>query len=122
MLNDVEHSSKRVGLAERWFASFEGQKLDCDIYSIKYGECRQGLINANDTFYPCLSFCSALMDTFTTYKQAIVIFRNVTLTILSESIAFDPHARNGDGMPNSNGTATVLRFGDFGEPGIFFCS
>ena len=59
-----------------------------------------------------LKLCSALMNTFTTYKQAIVIFRNITLTILTESngsfYTFDPHARNHDGMPNSNGTATVL--------------
>jgi len=100
LLNDVEHSSKCVGIAERRFASFEEQKLDCDIYSIKYGERRQGFINANVTRYSCLSLCSALMNTFTTYKQAIVIFRNVSLTILSESngsfYTFDPHARNGD--------------------------
>ena len=30
-------------------------------------------------------------------------------------ITFDPHARNHDGMPNSNGTATVLKFGDLGD-------
>ena len=84
------------------------------------------VINANDTLNPCLSLCSALMNTFTTYKQAIVIFRNITLTILTESngsfYTFDPHARNHDGMPNSNGTATVLKFGDLGELGPFLCS
>ena len=59
-------------------------------------------------------------------RQAIVIFRNITLTILTESnglfYTFDPHARNHDGMPNSNGTATVLKFGDLGELGTFLCS
>ena len=94
--------------------------------SINYEKRLQGLINANDTLNPCLSLCSALMNTFTTYKQAIVIFRNITLTILTESngsfYTFDPHARNHDGMPNSNGTATVLKFGDLGEPRPFLCS
>ena len=98
------------------------EQLDCD--SINYEKRLQGLINANDTLNPCLSLCSALMNTFTTYKQAIVIFRNITLTILTESngsfYTFDPHARNHDG--NSNGTATVLKFGDLGELGTFLCS
>ena len=109
LLNNVEHSSKCFGPTERRFAGYEEQ-LDCDIYSINWllgytmtSEKRlQGLINANDTLNPCLSLCSALMNTFTTYKQAIVIFRNITLTILTESngsfYTFDPHARNHDGM------------------------
>ena len=125
LLNNVEHSSKRFGPTERRFAGYEEQ-LDCDIYSINYEKRLQGLINANDTLNPYLSLCSALMNTFTTYKQAIVIFRNITLTILTESngsfYTFDPHARNHDGMPNSNGTATVLKFGDLGELGPFLCS
>ena len=120
LLNNVEHSSKCFGPTERRFAGYEEQ-LDCDIYSINNDKRLQGLINANDTLNPCLSLCSALMNTFTTYKQAIVIFRNITLTILTESngsfYTFDPHARNHDGMPNSNGTATVLKFGDLGELG-----
>ena len=111
LLNNVEHSSKCFGPTERRFAGYEEQ-LDCDIYSINYEKRLQGLINANDTLNPCLSLCSALMNTFTTYKQAIVIFRNITLTILTESngsfYTSDPHARNHDGMPNSNGTATAL--------------
>ena len=125
LLNNVEHSSKCFGPTERRFAGYEEQ-LDCDIYSINYEKRLQGLINANDTLNPCLSLFSALMNTFTTYKQAIVIFRNITLTILTESngsfYTFDPHARNHDGMPNSNGTATVLKFGDWGELGPFLCS
>ena len=125
LLNNVEHSSKCFGPTERRFAGYEEQ-LDCDIYSINYEKRLQVLINANDTLNPCLSLCSALMNTFTTYKQAIVIFRNITLTILTESngsfYTFDPHARNHDGMPNSNGTATVLKFGDWGELGPFLCS
>ena len=125
LLNNVEHSSKCFGPTERRFAGYEEQ-LDCDIYSINYEKRLQGLINANDTLNPCLSLCSALMNTFTTYKQAIVIVRNITLTILTESngsfYTFDPHARNHDGMPNSNGTATVLKFGDLGELGPFLCS
>ena len=120
LLNNVEHSSKCFGPTERRFAGYEEQ-LDCDIYSIKYEKRLQGLINANDTLNPCLSLCSALM------KFCIdVIFRNITLTILTESngsfYTFDPHARNHDGMPNSNGTATVLKFGDLGELGPFLCS
>ena len=125
LLNNVEHSSKCFGPTERRFAGYEEQ-LDCDIYSINYEKRLQGLINANDTLNPCLSLCFALMNTFTTYKQAIVIFRNITLTILTESngsfYTFDPHARNHDGMPNSNGTATVLKFGDLGGLGPFLCS
>lgn len=61
LLNNVEHSSKCDGLAEERFTSFEEQKLDCNICSIKYGERRQRLINAiNVILYPCISFCSAL--------------------------------------------------------------
>ena len=112
LLKNVEHSSKCFGPTERRFAGYEEQ-LDCDIYSINYEKRLQGLINANDTLNPSLSLCSALMNTFTTYKQAIVIFRNITLTILTESngsfYTFDPHARNHDGMPNSNGTATEAK-------------
>ena len=125
LLNSVEHPSKCFGPTERRFAGYE-EHLDCDMYGINYEKRLQGLINANDTLNPCLSLCSALMNTFTTYKQAIVIFRNITLTILTESngsfYTFDPHARNHDGMPNSNGTATVLKFGDLGELGTFLCS
>lgn len=58
---NVEHSSKCDCLAEKRFTSFEEQKLDCNIYSIKYGERRQRLINAVIVIlYPCISFCSAL--------------------------------------------------------------
>ena len=93
---------------------------------INYEKRLQGLINANDTLNPCLSLCSALMNTFATYKQAIVIFRNITLTILTETnglfYTFDPLARDHDDMPNSNGTATVLKFGDLGELRTFLCS
>ena len=125
LLNNVEHCSKCFGPTERRFAGYEEQ-LDCDIYSINYEKRLQRLINANDTLNPCMSLCSALMNTFTTKKQAIVIFRNITLTILTESngsfYTSDPHARNHDGMPNSNGTATVLKFGDLDELGTFLCS
>ena len=111
LLNNVEHSSNLIVII---------------IYSINYEKRLQELINANDRLNPCLSLCSALMNTFTTYKHAIVIFRNVTLTILTESngsfYTFDPHARNHNGMPNSNGTATVLKFGDLGELGPLLCS
>ena len=85
LLNNVKHSSKCFGPTERRFAGYEEQ-LDCDIYSINYEKRLQGLINANDTLNPCLSLCSALMNTFTTYKQAIVIFRNITLTILANQM------------------------------------
>ena len=48
------------------------------------------------------------------------------IALLTESngsfYTFDPHAKNHDGMPNSNGTATVLKFGDLGELGTFLCS
>ena len=70
--------SPRIGR----FAGYEEQ-LDCDIYNVNYAKRLQGLMNANDTLNPCLSLCFALMNTFTTYKQAIVIFRNITLTILT---------------------------------------
>ena len=67
LFNNVEHSSKCFGPTERRFAGYEEQ-LDCDIYSINYEKRLQGLINMNDTLNPCLSLCSALMNTFTTYK------------------------------------------------------
>ena len=81
-------------------------------------------MNVNDTIHPCLSFCSALKNIFTTYKQAVAIFRNVTLTSLSESNdsfhTFDPHARDSDDMPNSQ--QLYQNLGDLGEPGTFFSS
>ena len=72
------------------------------------------------------SLCSALVNTFTTYKHAIVILGNATLAIFSESncsfYTFDPHARNSDGMPYSHGTATVLKFGYLSAVGAFLCA
>ena len=96
-ITNDEHSSKCVD--------------NCDIYSLKYGKRRQGMVNVDEYS----SLCSALVNTFTTYKHAIVILRNATLAIFSASdcsfYTFDPHARNSDGMPYSHGTATVLKFG-----------
>ena len=56
-------------------------------------------------------------------KTSTERFKNVRLFCyqFGSFYTFDPHARNHDGMPNSNGTATVLKFGDLGELGTFLC-
>ena len=85
----------------------EEQKLDCDIYRINYGEPRQVLVNSDNTCDPHLTLCSALMDTFATFKHAIVILRNVSVAIFCEPngsfYTFEP-------MPHYNGRETVLKF------------
>ena len=67
---------------------------------------------------------SAFLNTFTTYKHAIVILRYVILAIFSESncsfYTFDPHAKISDDMPYSYGTATVFKFGDLSAVGAFY--
>ena len=47
-------------------------KLDCDICRINYGERWQVLVNSDYTCYPHLTLCSALMNTCTTSKHAIL--------------------------------------------------
>ena len=81
-----------------------------NIHSFKYEKRQQGVVNADESS----SLCSALMNNFTTYKHAIVILRNATLAIFSESkcsfYTFDPHAKNSDRMPYFHGTGTVFKF------------
>ena len=94
-------SSCCLVINDEQFVLSEEHKLDCDIYRINYGERRQVLVNSDNTCDPHLTLCSALMDTFTTFKRAIVILRNVSVAIFCEPngsfYTFEP-------MPHHNGS------------------
>ena len=66
------------------FMLSEKHNLDCDIYGINYGERQQVLVNSDNICDPHVTLCSALMDTSTTFKHAIVILRNVSVAIFGE--------------------------------------
>ena len=112
---------------ESFFLSFDDEqfmlseehKLDCDIYGINYGERRQVLVNSDNICDPQVTLCSALMDTFTTFKHAIVILRNVSVAIFGEP--------NGsfytfESIPHYNGREPVLKFGNLNALETFLCS
>ena len=97
----------------------EEHKLDCDIYRINYGERQQVLVNSDNTCYPRLTLCSALMDTSIAFKHAIIlILRNVSVAIFCEPNGsfyfFEP-------MPHYNGRETVLNFNYIQALDFHFC-
>ena len=84
-----------------------------------YGERRQVLVNSDNICDPQVTLCSALMDTFTTFKHAIVILRNVSVAVFGEP--------NGsfytfESIPHYNGREPVLKFGNLTALETFLCS
>ena len=100
-------SSCCLVINDEQFGLSREDKLDCDVYRINYGERRQVLVNSDNTCDPHLTLCLALMETFTTFKDAIVILRNVSVAIFCEPngsfYTFEP-------MPHYIGRETVLKF------------
>lgn len=108
-----------LSVDDEQFMLSEEHKLDCDIYGINYGERRQVLVNSDNICDPQVTLCSALMDTFTTFKHAIVILRNVSVAIFGEP--------NGsfytfESIPHYNGREPVLKFGNLTALETFLCS
>jgi hypothetical protein len=75
---------------------------------------RQGSIitNEHEVGAPYVNFGSALMNTFTQSKDAILILDGYMMTLMHyiNSYLFDPHARTSFGMFEPNGTAVVFEF------------
>ena len=96
------------------FILSEEHPRDCDIYMINYGRQWHVLVNLDNHCDPHLALCSALMNTFTTYKHAIVIIRNVCIAIFCEPngsfYVFEPSDGNCNGVAHCNERATVFKF------------
>ena len=64
---------------------------------------------------PFVNVGSALMNTFTQSKDAILILDGYMMALMHDINSFfylfDPHARNSFGMSDPNGTAVVYEFG-----------
>jgi hypothetical protein len=80
------------------------------------GKDRQGSIitNEHEVGAPYVNFGSALMNTFTQSKDAILILDGYMMALMHDIncffYLFDPHARNSFGMSDPNGTAVVFEF------------
>jgi hypothetical protein len=87
------------------------------IWYINYGKDRQGSIitNEHEVVAPIVNFGSALMNTFTKSKDAILVLDGYMMALMHDINSFfyffDPHARNYFGMSNPNGTAVVFELG-----------
>ena len=91
---------------------------DTQIWHVKHGQYLQSFIANNDgvetvdTLYVTLH--SALMDTFSQHKYAILILQGYMIGIIFgiDSIfhVFDSHGRDEHGMPNPNGIAVVMSY------------
>ena len=85
----------------------------------------QGLIANNDGLEaidtPYVTLCSALMDTFSQYKYAILILQGYMIGIIfgidSVFYVFDLHGRDEHGMPNPNGIAVVTSYENIDDLG-----
>jgi hypothetical protein len=83
---------------------------------INYGKDRQGSIitNEHEVGAPYVNFGSALMNTLTQSKDAILILDGYMMALMHDINSFfylfDPHARNYFGMSDPYGTAVVFEF------------
>ena len=91
---------------------------DSQIWHVKYGQYLQGLIPNNDGLEaidtPYVTLRSALMDTFSQYKYAILILQGYMIGIIfgidPVFYVFHSHGRDEHGMPNPNGIAVVMSY------------
>ncbi len=93
----------------------EGKSInDLPIWLIKYGKDYQGLIITDrelESHY--YDIHTALLDMFMNYSSAILILEGYMLALMKETnffYLFESHARDFNGMPDSNGTAVVMKF------------
>ena len=94
---------------------------------IKYGKDHQGLIRSDyELGTPYFTIHSALMNTFTPDNYAILILGSYMTALIkdldSSFYLFDAHARNGNGMPDPNGTAVVMKYSSLSEVEEHICS
>ena len=87
---------------------------------INYGKDHQGLIRSDyELGTPYFNIHSALMNTFTCDNYGILILESFMIALIkgldSTFYLFDSHARNNNGMPDSNGTAVVMKFYNLSE-------
>ena len=84
------------------------------IWLIKYGKEYQGLIITDrelESHY--YDIHTALLDMFLNYSSAILILEGYMMALIKQTnffYLFDSHARDFNGMPDSNGTAVVMKF------------
>ena len=84
------------------------------IWLIKYRKEYQGLIITDrDLESHYYDIHTALLDMFLNYSSAILILEGYMMALIKQTIFFyffDSHARDFNGMPDSNGTAVVMKF------------
>ena len=84
------------------------------IWFINYGNELQGLVITNrkiESHY--YDIHTALLNVFSNYSYTILILEGYMMALMKQSnffYLFDSHARDSSGMPDTNGTAVVMKF------------
>ena len=98
------------------------------IWFISYGEHYQGLItlNEHEVEGPYFTLFSAMINSFACGKYSILILEGYMIALLlhgldSNFYLFDPHARNSAGMPDSHGTAVLMKYTSIIELEQYLC-